>query len=336
MTDVIVSSDGTTRTEAPDNVVAFSRPVDVGAAQAPHGDPFAVGKRRVAIVGFAPSSLNIAIQSVFVDPTWEPQNPDKPSEIWGLNELYKVPGVTKATRWFDIHDRRDGDISLRDPENIMWLKSQRMPVFMQDHFDDIPPSVRFPIELCTRHFRTNYFTNTISYELALAILEGRDERGWVVDPMQAFGEIHVYGVDMAQDAAAYSEYREQRPSVEYFLGWARALGIKTYVPPQSDLLKTTFMYGYEGTGVGVKAKMNARRGELQTQITNLNGQAQQLIAQAQQLQARAIGLSGAMEDTNYWDRCWTPGPEAFKVDIVDGKPVLKTFEGLLVKETSAT
>ena len=41
------------------------------------------------------------------------------------------------------------------------------------------------------------------------------------------------------------EYTAQRPSVEYFMGIAAGRGIKLYVTPASDLMKTRFIYAYE-------------------------------------------------------------------------------------------
>ena len=98
---------------------------------------------------------------------------------------------------------------------------------MQKHFDDIPCSVPFPrFELEEKYGA--YFTNTISWEIALALHIGVDE-------------IHIYGVNMATDI----EYQSQRPSCEYYIGLARGKGVKVYIPPESDLLKAFYSYGFE-------------------------------------------------------------------------------------------
>ena len=132
-----------------------------------------VGKKKVAIVGFAPSSYRLAPYAHNVI-----DHPNDPTafELWGINELYKVPGVPddKFSCWFDIHDRKDGDISQRDPKNLAWMKAQKFPLglYMQDDYPDIPNSKKFPLERAIRFYRTTYFTNSIAYQLALAGMAG--------------------------------------------------------------------------------------------------------------------------------------------------------------------
>lgn len=223
-----------------------------------------VGHKKAAIIGFAPSSYRLA---PYAQNTIE--HPDG-FELWGLNELYKIPGIPndKFAAWFDLHDRRDGDISQRDPENITWMRAQKFPLglYMQDHYEDIPNSKRYPLEQAIRFYRTTYFTNSISYELALIGMAGRDENGVVTDEAAAYGEVHVYGVDMAQadqtPGSDGGEYSAQRPSCEYFIAYLRGMGIKVHVPDQSDLLFTPFLYGYQGDGQRFRKKLTQRHADL--------------------------------------------------------------------------
>jgi len=232
------------------------------------------GLNAVAIVGFAPSSLKHALESIFPNPDWVPE---KKRYIWGLNELYKVLELHKVPvdhwdRWFDIHDPRSS-ISTRDADNVKWLAAQTKPIYMVQHYADIPASVPYPLKEVINYFESRYLTNTISMMILLACMEGRyrqdvyqdgkliHAKGDVEDPEKAFGEIHVYGVDMAQD----SEYSHQRPSCEAAIGFARGLGIKVWIPPTSDLMAVPFIYGFEGSGQQMRAKMDARIGELKAQ-----------------------------------------------------------------------
>lgn len=165
---------------------------------------------------------------------------DESFEIWGVNNLY--PHVPRGTRWFEIHEiTKEGETYLRrgDPKfrgqpvnDYMkqmgeWTKERNCPVYMQKKWDLVPTSVPYPVEEMIKKFG-GYFTNSVSWMIALAIHEGATE-------------IHVYGVDMAVD----TEYHHQRPSCEYFLGVAVGLGIKVHVPPEADLLKTRFLYGFQ-------------------------------------------------------------------------------------------
>jgi hypothetical protein len=214
----------------------------------PVGEP---GKK-VAILGFTDSIK----QAPFDDPTWE---------IWGLNELYLM--IPRWSRWFEIHSREVYEADKkRTSDHILALRAMTCPVYMHQHYDDIPTSVPYPLPQVAELF-TNpgkglpYLTNTISYMIALAILEG-------------FTEIAVYGVDMATD----SEYSIQRPSCEYFLGFAQGRGVKVSVPPDCELLKTDFLYGYQTPEIerwnsrmlAKEKDLGHRMSEYDTQMANIS------------------------------------------------------------------
>lgn len=228
-------------------------------------------RKKVAIVGFAPSSMT-DVRALFGDPEFE---------IWGLNQLYVAfPAIVEhATRWFQMHHRHSYDQAVRDHKHHDWLAQQtKFPIYMQQQEPTIPMSVPFPWQEIIQAYG-DYFTNSISWQIALAIYEG-------------FEVIHIYGVDMAQD----EEYVEQRPSCEYFIGLARGLGIKVYVPAKSDLLKTMWLYPIEDDAK-FRTKCDGRRVELRQRINDLSMQEQAIHDQRMQ-------LLGAIENMNYIQKCW--------------------------------
>lgn len=185
-----------------------------------------IGKtKRLAIVGCSDSKA----LAPFEDPD---------IEIWSVNNAYGH--IKRYSRWFEIHtiEFNDGHFTRRWNRDfrgldvdiyLSHLSALDCPVYMQKHWDCIPKSIEFPLGDVTKYFGNDrYFTNTISYQIALAIMEG-------------FEEIQIWGVDMAVD----TEYHWQRPSVEYWIGIAKGMGIKIYVPPTADLLKTRFLYAFE-------------------------------------------------------------------------------------------
>ncbi len=170
-----------------------------------------------------------------------PFNKKDEFEFWGVNNLFTNFGNNPWTRWFEIHHiehnpvsgmwERRGNADFRGmPVDVYLRELQKMniPIYMRAPCELVPNAVLYPIQDILKAFG-DYFTNTISYMLALGIMEGHYE------------EIHVYGVDMAVD----SEYFWQRPSCEYFLGLAMGRGIKIYLPEECDLLKTRFLYGFD-------------------------------------------------------------------------------------------
>jgi hypothetical protein len=202
--------------------------------------------KKIAIVGCS-DSKDLA---PFTDAEWE---------IWGVNNLFHH--ITKYDKWFEIHNltkdsdgnwQRRGQVNFRGQninDYVNDLAKIKCPIYMQQHWDNIPTSIPYPLEECKKRFgsimgwfnneapegltdeqlnRKLYGTNTVTYMILLAIMEGATHIG-------------VYGVDMAVD----TEYHYQRPSCEFALGIAFGLGIKIYIPPQADLLKTVHLYGFE-------------------------------------------------------------------------------------------
>lgn len=176
---------------------------------------------------------------------------DKSFEFWALNDMYILPEGQAATRWFDIHGRRVQEAHVPrggapGMTHLQGLKSLTVPVYMQEHFEEIPSSVKYPLEEMVKHFGRQYFKSTLDYMMALALYEG-------------FKEIHLYGVNMADSI----EYAHQRPSMEYWIGRAEGMGVKVVLPEGCDLLKGYFRYGYdEEKESDLIIKANAKIAEL--------------------------------------------------------------------------
>lgn len=241
-------------------------------------------KDKVIILGFAPDTRDLAPIE------------DDSFDLWALNELYlDMPKVAQnAAAWFQLHGYEPPDV--RDKEQPKNLSQLNCPVYMWGKHRDIPNSVEYPLTDILKRFDIygegmapdvvqqrdrSYFTNSISWMTALAIHKG-------------YKEIWVYGVNMAQT----QEYEKQRPSCEYFLGFARGAGIKLYLPPQSDLLRSWMLYGYDD-GSPFMAKLHAREIELTNRRNAMLQEAQNARQHTSQMEAQANQLLGALEDNKY-------------------------------------
>ena len=136
---------------------------------------------KVAIVGCSDSKDD----APFDNESWE---------LWGVNNLFFH--IKRWTRWFEIHNIQfDGQKWLRrgSPDfrgqtvndYVAGLAGMKTPVYMQKKWPQIPNSAAYPVKKIIDHFG-DYFTNTISWMIALAIWMG-------------YKEIGVWGVDMAVD-----------------------------------------------------------------------------------------------------------------------------------------
>lgn len=175
--------------------------------------------KKVVIIGYAHSKNEV---------NWE----EKDTEYWVMNDMIDVP---KFDRLFDIHLDK---YILDRPKNPNFFKNlqkiQNKIIYMQRRWDEIPCSTKFPLQMLQDEFQIPamgdvlFATCTVSYMLALAIYE-------------KFDEIEILGVDEAIDG----EYKDEMPSVLFWIGVARGRGIVVNISDHSPLLKGYFLYGYE-------------------------------------------------------------------------------------------
>ncbi len=168
--------------------------------------------KTVCIVGMAPATAELFVH-------------EPPAlETWGLNQghaLFTSEANARFTRWFQVHPYEEM-VARQNPElkHLEWLRSAKIPIYMEEVHPEVPTSIRYPYEAITAMLGGTYLTSAPAFMLALAIHEG-------------FELIKIYGMDMATE----TEYQDQRPCFEFLLGFAIALGIKVWLPPGCPLLK---------------------------------------------------------------------------------------------------
>jgi len=209
-------------------------------------------RKKIAIVGFASSTRHLA---PFDDDTYT---------IMALNQLYRH--IKRADVWFDIHENYDEHV-VEGTDHVGWLKDCQIPVYMNECHQRYPCSVRYPIEAVLAYFGHDYFTSTIAFMIALAIMEKPEE-------------IAIYGVDLIVG----TEWETQRQCAEYYIGWARGMGIKVVIPEASSLLTQRSRYGYQvrpddllhtDDFVTRHTRVKERRDQLQIHLALLDGAMQE-------------------------------------------------------------
>ncbi len=99
-------------------------------------------------------------------------------------------------------------------------------------------------------------------------------------------------------AEGYASHNSaQRPSCEWLIGLAQGRGIKVVLPPGSDLMKASHLYGFDDDAY--RAKMTARVQELANRKEQIRGEMQQHQGRADMLQARISELDGSMQECHY-------------------------------------
>jgi len=184
-------------------------------------------RKKVAIVGGGPTKSKAPL----ADQSWD---------IWTFGRAKQK--LARFDRWFEMHSipqlralRGDRRTKMRYPEYWRFLGKLRCPVYMQKRHSDIPASVPYPLERAIKEFG-RCFTSTVSYMIALAIMEG-------------YSHIGLWGIDLTDRA----EYLYERAAVEYLLGVAAARGIVVVLPASCTLtvplhpkpVYTQVLYGYD-------------------------------------------------------------------------------------------
>jgi len=172
-----------------------------------------VKTKHVAITGTATSTL--------LQAPWS----DLSVELWALPALHRLTSELsqRVNLWFEMHPLEHA----RKYPWWEWALEKQPPVLMQEACPELKRSRAYPREKVGKAFG-RYFTSSISFMIAYAIGAG-------------FKEISLFGIDMKGG----DEYVYQRPCAEYLIGIARGRGIKVNIPEHSDLLKSSYTYGYD-------------------------------------------------------------------------------------------
>jgi len=142
------------------------------------------------------------------------------------------PRCKREPDWyFDLHRKElfQQETRVWNATYYTWLRHLQTPVFMQQHYPEIPMSVAYPLMRIQAEFRS-YFTNQCAFLIALAMTEG-------VTHIGLFGcQYH-----------AESEHGVQRDSLTYWLGRFEQAGGTLVIPAlhNSLLCSPPLLYGYE-------------------------------------------------------------------------------------------
>jgi hypothetical protein len=157
---------------------------------------------------------------------------------------------------------------------VKLLKEFPGPVIMGSEVPEVPNCKVLDWEPHIERFSPYFFTSTLAWMMADAIVEG-------------FEEIAFYGVDMA----ATSEYHDQRMGCQYFAMIAGSIGIKVSVPPESDLLRPAPLYGIaEHSHLWIKETARARE---------LAGRQREAMAKLDAAKQEIAFLNGALDDQDW-------------------------------------
>ena len=143
--------------------------------------------------------------------------------VWGLTQIILNHPVSMVIDMNVYDDMRWGEAEYREAK-----LSRRIA-----EANDIPyiDLANYPIEEVKKEFGVDYFSNTLDYAIALAILKG-------------YESIDLYGCNMETG----TEYAHQKPSCEFWIGVAIGRGVRVNIfGDHCSLIKTGDgkVYGYD-------------------------------------------------------------------------------------------
>jgi hypothetical protein len=202
---------------------------------------------------------------------WE----DKEFEIWGVAQALTYPTFKRAELLFEMHTADYWD----DKGVLERLNKWPGPIYMQDHYDKVPNSIKFPLDDVLPYRR--YHTTSITYMLALAYHSFLK--------VQKPKHVALFGVHMEHR----EEYSEQRPCCEYWLGRMEGAGIDIYIAGGA-ILRSEGLYAYEG--------YNAICGKLRKRIEGLTNGLHAREVEEHTAELKKYEQSGAVKEAEYWLR----------------------------------
>lgn len=163
---------------------------------------------KVAVVGLSPSTHDLV--------------------PWGDWEVWGLPwdaDYSRIDRYFEMHDRELLERPEAKRSSDYWERlSYLSPVYMQQHWDDIPGSIPYPLEELQETVFKNFprakwddqkdwYNSSPAYMIALAIHEGAEKIG-------------LWGIDVLDD----SEWNLESNCLDFLIGYALGKGIEVEIP----------------------------------------------------------------------------------------------------------
>jgi len=141
-------------------------------------------------------------------------------ETWGIHSLCLWRPVSMV---WDMH--RTDEIKTEEQADIIkYVNDNKVPYMTLKKHKDIPTSIEFPLN----EMPLIYSECSVAYMVWYAVHKGATQ-------------IDMYGVCLGLE----EEYRDQRPSVEYWVGYARGKGITVIIHGKSAICRgSQKLYGY--------------------------------------------------------------------------------------------
>jgi hypothetical protein len=164
---------------------------------------------------------------------WQDAPNEKDVPVWGITQLILKRDCSLVIDMNVYDDGRWGE-----KEKVEAMQAKELCKINNIPYVDLST---YPYETISDCFKTDYFSNTVDFALAMALYSG-------------FDEIDLYGITMEEG----SEYSYQKPGCDFWCGVAKGMGVNIRVFGQySTLMRTRDRKVY---GFDIKQQTKEERG----------------------------------------------------------------------------
>ena len=160
---------------------------------------------------------------------------------WGLNDFLTV---RKVDLLFDMHnlprvlsgkDKLERRTIDQVRAGLVLANQTSTPVYSLDTWFEC---LKYPLEEIVKRFKSDYFSCSVAYAIAFALFKD-------------YKKINLYGIALGIG----TEYSFQKPSVEFWIGVAKGMGVEVNMFGNTEVLAipSRHLYGY-----------NTKQGELKS------------------------------------------------------------------------
>ena len=167
-------------------------------------------------------------------------------ETWGVNGTYTF--AKRLDKLFMTDEEAEVDNCWYDVVKLVKADTALVLPGSYKKFTDLGLNVEvFPINEILQRFKTRFFSNSIAYMMAYALLKTKTVQS-LDDPVpkvvEGYDKIFFYGIDMMTN----STYIQEKGGVEYWMGIAKGMGVEVINTRGSATGKTWNgkMYGAYG------------------------------------------------------------------------------------------
>lgn len=149
-------------------------------------------------------------------------------DIWGCGSCLTDSEIPRIDVLFELHQYDKVKALYFSEKKVDYSRAGRIFVNSEKMLELFPRAEVYPLEKVLSVFKRKFFTSSAAWILGLAIIEG-------------YKHIEIQKIQCCDD----QEYWFEREALSYLIGYAEGMGVNIFFPPDTELLYTPCLYGFD-------------------------------------------------------------------------------------------